>query len=74
MNKKDISYKQFIDMVRNAGSEMTVEQIAKMGEEAENKFNINKDSLMFLLLSGNKEFKEWLFNQASILYNNKINK
>jgi len=65
-------YEQFIEMIREAGSKMTKEQISKLGEEARVKFGIDKDMLMLLLISGTEEFKDWIFNQASSIYNKQV--
>lgn len=66
-----MSYEQFIKMIREAGSMMTGEQISKIGEEAMVKFGVDKDTLMLLLLSGKQEFKDWIFDEASKIFNNK---
>lgn len=50
---------------------MTGEQISKIGEEAMVKFGVDKDTLMLLLLSGKQEFKDWIFDEASKIFNNK---
>lgn len=51
---------------------MTGEQISKIGEEAMVKFGVDKDTLMLLLLSGKQEFKDWIFDEASKIFNNKM--
>lgn len=67
-----MTYEQFVKMIREAGSKMTHEQISKIGEEAKTKFGIDKDALMLLLISGTEEFKNWIFNQASNLYDKQV--
>lgn len=60
-----MNYKEFINALRAAGSNMTHEQINQIGIEAQEKFGINKDDLMFILISGTEEFRNWVFKRAS---------
>ena len=63
MNKE-----QFVQMLQEAGKNMTNEQIGILGQQAEQLFGINKDELMLLLISGKEQFKEMIFNQACANY------
>lgn len=59
MNKE-----MFIQMLQEAGKNLTNEQIGILGQQAEQLFGINKDELMLLLISGKDNFKEMIFNQS----------
>ena len=52
---------KFIEDLRKAAAALTAEQVAMIGREAEEKFGVDKDALMLLLLSGKEEFKELVF-------------
>lgn len=60
-----MNQREFAETLREVGATLTNEQIAKLGHEAQNKFGINKDELMLLLISGKEEFKNYIFKQAS---------
>lgn len=55
----------FLMTMQMAGETLTNEQISELGAEAHEKFGINKDVFMFLLLSGREDFKNWVYEQAS---------
>lgn len=48
-----------------AGATLTNEQISELVKEAHEKFGVNKDVLMLLLLSSRENFKNWIYEQAS---------
>lgn len=56
---------EFLMTMQMAGATLTNEQISELGGEAHEKFGINKDIFMFLLLSGREDFKNWVHEQAS---------
>ena len=56
---------EFLMTMQMAGATLTNEQISELGAEAHEKFGINKDIFMFLLLSGRDDFKKWVHEQAS---------
>ena len=56
---------EFLMTMQMAGATLTNEQISELGTEAHEKFGINKDIFMFLLLSGRDDFKKWVHEQAS---------
>ena len=60
-----MEYKEFLITMQMAGATLTNEQISELGAEAHEKFGINKDIFMFLLLSGREDFKNWVHEQAS---------
>lgn len=56
---------EFLMTMQMAGATLTNEQISELGAEAHEKFGVNKDIFMFLLLSGREDFKNWVHEQAS---------
>lgn len=60
-----MEYKEFIMTMQMAGATLTNEQISELGTEAHEKFGVDKDTFMFLLLAGKEEFKNWVFEEAS---------
>lgn len=56
---------EFLMTMQMAGATLTNEQISELGAEAHEKFGVNKDIFMFLLLSGREDFKSWVHEQAS---------
>ena len=55
---------EFLMTMQMAGATLTNEQISELGTEAHEKFGVNKDIFMFLLLSGREYFKNWVHEQA----------
>lgn len=60
-----MEYKEFLMTMQMAGATLTNEQISELGAEAQEKFGINKDIFMLLLLSGREDFRNWVYEQAS---------
>lgn len=57
--------REFLATVQMAGTTLTNEQISELGSEAHEKFGVDKDAFMLLLLSGREDFKNWIYEQAS---------
>ena len=60
-----MEYQEFVVTMQMAGATLSDEQISELGEEAHEKFGINKDVFMLLLLSGREDFRNWIYEQAS---------
>lgn len=60
-----MEYGEFLMTMQMAGATLTNEQISELGAEAQEKFGINKDIFMLLLLSGREDFRNWVYEQAS---------
>lgn len=60
-----MEYREFLMTMQMAGATLTNEQISELGAEAHEKFGINKDIFIFMLLSSREDFKNWVYEQAS---------
>lgn len=60
-----MEYQEFVMTMQMAGATLSNEQISELGTEAHEKFGIDKDAFMLLLLSGREDFRNWIYEQAS---------
>lgn len=60
-----MEFREFLLTMQMAGATLTSEQISELGAEAHERFGIDKDIFMLLLLSGREDFKNWIYEQAS---------
>lgn len=60
-----MEYQEFVMTMQMAGATLSNEQISELATEAHEKFGIDKDTFMLLLLSGREDFRNWIYEQAS---------
>lgn len=60
-----MEYQEFVMTMQMAGATLSNEQISELAAEAHEKFGIDKDAFMLLLLSGREDFRNWIYEQAS---------